>query len=47
MFKTNIKNLSKIDMQVTTSNEKEISLNNGTKVFSTTLKRTRPILPGK
>ncbi len=43
----NIKNLLEIDIQVTISNEKEKTLKNGAKVFSTTLKRTRPVFPGK
>ena len=42
-----IKNLLEIDIQVTISNEREKKLKNGSKVFSTTLKRTRPIPPGK
>ena len=47
MIPFNIKYLLAIDIQVTISEEKEKVLRNGTKVFSTTLKRTRPVLPGK
>lgn len=47
MMRFNIKHLLKIDIDVTISKEKEIILTNGTKVFCTTLKRTRPVSPGK
>lgn len=47
MIQTSIKHLLEIDMHVTISSEKEGILKNGTKVFRTTIKRTRPIIPGK
>jgi hypothetical protein len=47
MIQSYIKKLLQIDIQVAISNEREKTLKNGTKVFCTTLKRTRPVLPGK
>lgn len=42
-----IKRLLKKDIEVTLSEEHVKPLQNGTKVFCTTLKRSRPVVAGK